>query len=49
VNGYTGSRAAVCPDTGADLQDEGFAYWCPACRTSHPFSYVVLPGDIDDD
>lgn len=46
---YTARRVAVCPDTGADLEDEGFAWWCPACETTHPFSYIAFPGDPDDD
>ena len=48
MTGYT-TRVCCCPDCGADLDDEGFEFWCPACQQSYPFNAVILPGDLDDD
>lgn len=46
---YTGRRVAVCPETGADLEQEFDGFWCSGCNDTHPFSYVIFPGDVDDD
>jgi hypothetical protein len=43
------TRVALCPDTGAELEQEFDGFWCPECKDVHPFTYVVHPDDIDDD
>ena len=48
MTGYT-TRVCCCPECGADLDDEGFAFWCPSCQQPQPFNAVILPGDLDDD
>jgi exosome complex RNA-binding protein Csl4 len=40
---------ASCPDCGADLIDEGFSFWCPACQQSVTFAKAIaVSGGADD-
>ena len=38
----------TCPDCDADLEDEGFALWCPGCRRPVPCDLMTDPDDERD-
>lgn len=35
---------AHCPDCGAELQDEAFEFWCPACEAAVSYARVAAEG-----
>lgn len=44
---YTPAIVATCPSCFGDLQDEGFAFWCPACKCTWQFNQVGYLDETD--